>query len=85
MVVARLALAETETWANNSTGLFCQLFHILIPGTEASLEDRFGVIQTCKLLGNEYIDLILIAIDSGLSVEGFMLAEGAERTICLSR
>ncbi len=79
MVVARLALAETETWANNSTGLFCQLFHILIPGTEASLEDRFGVIQTCKLLGNEYIDLILIAIDSGLSVEGFMLAKGAER------
>lgn len=79
MVVARLALAENETWSNNSIGLFRQLFHILIPGTEASLDDRFGVIQACRLLGNEYIDLILTAIDSGLSVDGFMLTKGAER------
>ena len=79
MVVARLALAENETWSNNSIGLFRQLFHILIPGTEASLDDRFGVIQACRLLGNEYIDLILTAIDSGLSVDGFMLTKGVER------
>lgn len=79
LVLARLALAENETWSNNSIGLFRQLFHILIPGTEANLQDRFEVIRTCTSRGREYIDLALTAIDSALAVDGYMRIGGAER------
>lgn len=79
LVLARLALAENETWSNNATGIFCQLFHILLPGTEANLKDRFEVIQACKHRGGEYIGLVLTAINSALSADRFMRIGGAER------
>lgn len=79
LVLARLALAENETWSNNSLGLFRQLFHILIPGTEANLQDRFEVIRACKRQGREYIDLALTAINSALSADGFMRMVGAQQ------
>ncbi|WP_297411282.1 hypothetical protein [uncultured Alistipes sp.] len=79
LVLARLALAENETWSNNATGLFRQLFHILIPGTEASLDDRFEVIRACRMKGDEYVDIMLEAVDSALALNGFVLSKGAER------
>jgi hypothetical protein len=45
MVCARLALAENENWSNNSTGLFNQLFHVFLAGTESNLEDPIAVLK----------------------------------------
>ncbi len=40
-----LALAESETWANNATGQFVQLFQISLSGGNASYEERLIVID----------------------------------------
>lgn len=41
-----LALAENESWGNNSTGIFLQLFHIGLPGTKATLFQRQEIINS---------------------------------------
>jgi hypothetical protein len=41
-----LALAENESWGNNSTGIFLQLFHIGLPGTKANLSQRQEIINS---------------------------------------
>ncbi|MBF0145898.1 MAG: hypothetical protein HQL84_04970 [Magnetococcales bacterium] len=38
------AAAENESYANNATGIFLQLFEIFLAGTEASLEERMPVL-----------------------------------------
>lgn len=62
-VMALLAIAENETWGNNSSGQFGQLFHILLPGTEADLRERVATLQYLKGNGEEYKDLLLNCID----------------------
>ena len=39
-VLLEFACAENETWSNNATGQFIQLFQLFLPGTQASLSDR---------------------------------------------
>ena len=44
-MLKKLALAENESWSNNATGLFLQLFHIGLPGTLANLSQRQEIIN----------------------------------------
>ena len=39
-ILLQLAVAENETWANNATGQFKELFPIVLGGTEADGEAR---------------------------------------------
>lgn len=78
-VMYSFAVAENETWSNNATGQFLQLFKIILPGTEASLEDRWKIIEWG--LGqsqNEYHILAIRAMGVGLSYGHFSRMGGAE-------
>ncbi len=41
----RLAAHENESWSNNATGVFEQLFALYLPGTEATYRDRIEVVK----------------------------------------
>ncbi len=78
-VMYSFAIAENETWSNNATGQFLQLFKIILPGTEASLEDRWKIIEWgLGQAQNEYHILAIRAMGVGLSYGHFSRMGGAE-------
>jgi hypothetical protein len=44
-LMMKFAGAENETWANNATGQFLQLFHVWLSGTQAPAKERLIVID----------------------------------------
>lgn len=77
-VMAIFATGENENIANNATGQFRQLFHIHLPGTEASLLERLEIIRWC-LNGNDALqELGLVALSSALTNAHFSRMGGAE-------
>ena len=74
-----LALAENESWSNNCTGLFLQLFHIVLPGTLANLSQRQNVIT--NMIDSDDIDqmnLAVRAIGHAFQAGHFSRGSGAE-------
>lgn len=68
--LARLAVAESENYANNATGLFVQLFHVYLSGTQANLEQRISLLQ--NLRNDEiYMPLLIKAIDNAYLTRHF--------------
>lgn len=43
----RLSIHESETWANNATGTWIDLFGTMLPGTAASPDTRIQYLQRC--------------------------------------
>lgn len=78
-VLARLAIAENEEYANNATSQIKQLFHLRLPGTQANLEERFDTIKYFRSLGGEYIALTIGIINSAFQNGDFVRTGGAER------
>ncbi|MBI2998362.1 MAG: ATP-binding protein [Deltaproteobacteria bacterium] len=70
--LGRLAEAETESYANNATGVFCESFHPLHPQLPLLLDERLRVLD--EILSPKYsLELRLIgvkAIQSALSRMG---------------
>lgn len=62
-VMALFAIAENETWSNNASGELGQLFHVLLPGTEANLKERLATLQYFKSRGDDHKELLLNCID----------------------
>lgn len=58
-VLARLAVAENETWGNNASSQLAQLFHIALPGTAVSLEKRMETLASLVVKGEEYREVAL--------------------------
>lgn len=79
LLLAKLSLAENESWANNATGQFTQLFHVALPGTVASLKERLSVIRILETKGGEYIPATLNAIDSAYAYSSFHRSAGFEQ------
>jgi hypothetical protein len=82
-LLLRLAEAENETWGNNATGVFADLFS---PGpgrvapTEASLEERFPVLREAVESESKAVRLIALrACDEALESQSFSRASGPER------
>lgn len=80
-ILFKLAENENETlYSNNATGIFRQMFHARLPGTEASLESR------AKLLTDLYnnvktkngLILLLKTFDSALKTDHFTRMGGVE-------
>ena len=57
----KFAAAESETWANNSTGQFAQLFQVLLSGTRRPAMDRLDVIRDALASGDEAAGRVCIA------------------------
>ena len=81
-VLLLLAEGENESWANNATGIFVDLFSPA-PGrvapTEASPEERFPVLEEALLSGSEAQQAIAVkACECALSTGPFMRMAGPE-------
>lgn len=70
-VTALFAVAENEHWGNNATQLIKQWFHIMLPGTEASLDERIEVLRWLKGQGNEYKAIALDCFDNAFNYGHF--------------
>ncbi len=81
-VLLLLAEGENESWANNATGVFVDLFSPA-PGrvapTEASPEERFPVLKDALVFGTDAQQAIAVkACNSALITGHFMRMAGAE-------
>lgn len=73
------AIAENETWANNANGQFIHLFNIFLSGTQASLEERFTILEWGWDKNDlRYNEIAFQALQQGLKTSGFNRMSGPE-------
>ncbi|QXE87819.1 hypothetical protein KP003_05290 [Geomonas nitrogeniifigens] len=74
-----LAAAENESWSNNATGLFKQLFRSFLSGTEANPDQRLSVIDFALSTGKDvFMRLAIGALDKVIDTHGGSRMLGAE-------
>ncbi len=74
------AVSENETWGNNATGQFVQLFQIFLPGTEVNFDQRLEVIKYgLAKQDQDYTRIAIQALGRGLETHGFHRMSGAEK------
>jgi pimeloyl-ACP methyl ester carboxylesterase len=75
----KLATAENESWSNNATGIFCQLFRIYLSGTAAPPSERFAFIRDSMESGDVDSAAILArALQSSFELNSITRTVGAE-------
>ena len=78
-ILLRFAAAEVESWANNATGQFGQLYHIILPGTQASLRSRLIVAEDALKYGDPYMQRVAVeALGCALESGFFSRTSGVE-------
>ncbi|HEX2787561.1 MAG TPA: hypothetical protein VHP32_06610 [Ignavibacteria bacterium] len=77
-VLLNFAVAENESWANNATGEFLKRFHVILPATEATLEERFNIIKYSYSRDIDYKKIAVDALKSALHTHYFTRDVGAE-------
>jgi hypothetical protein len=74
-----LASAENETYGNNATGMFAQLFRIQLSGTAAEPKSRFSLLKQALDLHQTEVDMVVLeALDQAISTHGGSRFVGAE-------
>lgn len=74
-----LAANENETYSNNSTGIFAQLFRVHLSGTSATPEQRFRLLNQVIQENDRSKDLVVIkALEQSLNFRGGSRTVGAE-------
>lgn len=74
-----LASAENESWSNNATGMFAQLFRVNLSGTQARPNIRFDVLKRAINAEQSNIDMIVLeALSQAISTYGGARTIGAE-------
>jgi len=77
--LARLASSENETWSNNATGVFKRLFMILLPGTQASLEQRLPVLRVAAQSESPQMRSVAVAaLENAIRTHSFTGMSGPE-------
>ncbi|CAH7071421.1 conserved hypothetical protein [Vibrio chagasii] len=77
--VLLLASAENETWSNNATGMFAQLYKVYLSGTQAEPKTRLNVLRKAAADKDREFDLIVVkALEQALKVDGSTRTVGAE-------
>ncbi|ELI1840756.1 hypothetical protein RQV73_003457 [Vibrio fluvialis] len=75
----KLAQFENESYGNNATGQFSQLFSTQLCGTEANFEKRLALLDKIIGLNIKSADLVIIqAVKSAISTHGGSRTIGAE-------
>jgi hypothetical protein len=78
-VLFLLAVAENETWGNNATGMFSQLFRVQLSGTNAVPSIRFALLRKALNLDEEQVDLVILkALEQAIKLRGGSRTIGAE-------
>jgi|GEM_PF-873503 len=79
-VLMAFSVAENEKLANNATGVFLQLFRLLLPGTQADLSERLSIIKWGLEIENTKFNIVALeAINSAFKSESFSYVRGAEK------
>ena len=78
MLLAKFSVAENESWGNNATGQFLQLFHVALSGTEATLKQRLEVMEELRTMGDDYLPMVIKSIDSAFCYSSFHRNAGHE-------
>lgn len=74
-----LASAENESWNNNATGLFSQLYSVRLSGTAAKPQARFLLLKRALNLKSSEVDMVLLkALKCAVNTQGGHRASGAE-------
>ncbi|MDH4555600.1 hypothetical protein E8F11_10490 [Pseudomonas sp. BN417] len=74
-----LASAENESWSNNATGMFSQLFRINLSGTAAEPEARFSLLRQAMDINQTAVDMVLLsALEQAINTYGGSRTVGAE-------
>lgn len=74
-----LASAENESYSNNATGLFAQLFRVNLSGTEADFGVRLRLLKSAIELSDSNVDKAVIkALKASISTYGGSRIIGAE-------
>nr|WP_274598076.1 MULTISPECIES: hypothetical protein [unclassified Pseudomonas] len=74
-----LASAENETWSNNATGMFSQLFRVELSGTQARPRIRFDLLRRAIACNKAEIDMVVVeALNQAVSTYGGTRTIGAE-------
>ena len=74
-----LASAENESWSNNATGMFSQLFRVHLSGTQAKPNIRFDILKRAIALNQTDIDMVVLeALGEAISTYGGTRTVGAE-------
>ena len=77
-ILYRLAIAETETYGNNATGVWKQIFQFTLSGTPIPFLDRLKVLEVrFEETNDESIELLIGALD--IAISGF--AHGRSRVL----
>lgn len=75
----RLASGENESWSNNATGVFSQLFRIHASGTAAKPNQRFEFIRNALSSDNKlFAEIIAQALGGALDLSSGFRTVGAE-------
>lgn len=79
-ILYSFAVAENESWGNNSTNQFKQLFQLFLSGTEANLEKRLDIIKWgLSKNDKEYTKIGIEALGRGLINHGYTRMGGADK------
>ncbi|SEP79880.1 esterase/lipase family protein [Nitrosomonas ureae] len=74
-----MASAENESYSNNATGMFSQLFRVNLSGTEADFDLRLRLLNKVVELGDGNADKVIIkALDASINLYGGTRFIGAE-------
>ncbi|SNY95753.1 hypothetical protein SAMN04488142_0261 [Halomonas sp. hl-4] len=74
-----LASAENESWSNNATGMFAQLFRVNLSGTQTKPKIRFDLLKRAIDVNQLNIDMIVIeALNQAINTYGGARTVGAE-------
>lgn len=74
-----LASAENETWSNNATGMFGQLFRLRLSGTQAKPSIRFDTLKRAVAVNQTHLDMVVLeALGQAISTYGGTRTVGAE-------
>lgn len=74
-----LASAENETYGNNATGMFAQLFSISLSGTAATPKARFNLLNRALELHQDSVDMVVLeALEQAICTHGGSRMVGAE-------
>lgn len=78
-LLAKLAVAENESWGNNATGIFSQLFHIALSGTQSIPQERIEILKKLADFGDEFNEVIILALNHVFNYGHFHRTGGAEK------
>lgn len=74
-----LAVAENESWSNNATGMFAQLFRVRLSGTASKPEARFSLLRKALDLNRADVDMVVLnALSQAIKTYGGSRTVGAE-------